>query len=327
MIKLLQVCNVGNVVGGTAACAWSITKAFPDCKHHILFFSAMTEETQTAFAHCRKEAVSKLDGKIVRRIAPDIVIFHNTPRSKIREKLPCPTIQYLHSKITPAFSDLTIACSNWLANRYPDTPEVCLQGVPRPISPEKMESRFLKGELTIGRICTPQLRKWPEESIAFYNFLSKEHPKANWEFVGCPETMRLQLRDACRNRATFLQGGWLSRSQLWRWDAMLYHHPHLTESFGRTVAEAMRAGCIPVVDNQGGFREQIVEGSGFLCLSPEEFSQAVSILKTPNVRCVRSQYCRKHADSLFSFKVFRKNLLHFFESLLRSKSALRAITE
>lgn len=316
MLKLLQVCNVGNIVGGTAACAWSVTKAFPDCEHHLLFFGEITNETRTAFLHCRIETVSKLDENIVRRINPDLGILHNTPRSRLEKRLPCATIQYLHSRITPESSDITVACSDWLAKQYTNPPDVCLQGVPCPSTPEETEARFQKQELTIGRICTPQSRKWPKELIAFYSRLSEEHPTVNWEFIGCPNAMQQELRRACKNRTTFRPAGWQSRENLWRWDAMLYHHPHLAESFGRTVAEAMRAGCIPIVDNKGGFREQIVEGTGFLCGSQEEFLQAVSNLKSPEVRCVRSQHCRKHADELFSLKAFRHRLLDVLELLL-----------
>ena len=49
-MRLLQVCNVGRIVGGTAACAWSITRAFPDLEHHVAFLSSITDETQRGFA-------------------------------------------------------------------------------------------------------------------------------------------------------------------------------------------------------------------------------------------------------------------------------------
>ena len=107
----------------------------------------------------------------------------------------------------------------------------------------------------IGRICTPQQKKWPNDVDEFYGRLADSYPQIRWEFIGCPTELQSRLSTVCHGRTTFLPAGWGARSRLWNWDALLYHNPQVTESFGRTVAEAMRAGCIPIVDDRGGFRE------------------------------------------------------------------------
>jgi hypothetical protein len=212
-----------------------------------------------------------------------MVIFHNISCSRAERRLPAVTIQYLHSKISPASADLTLYCSDWLAQLYGADPHnVCRQAVPRPKRQNRFsETRSLRTHPVIGRICTPQHRKWPDETVEFYAGLANRFPNVQWEFVGCPRKLQQSLRDACYGKATYLSASWTARSRLWFWDAMLYHHPTLTESFGRTVAESMRTGCVPIVDDKGGFREQVQKGCGFLCKKESDFFHAVEQLMSP----------------------------------------------
>jgi glycosyltransferase involved in cell wall biosynthesis len=172
----------------------------------------------------------------------------------------------------------------------------------------------LRSSLVVGRICTPSARKWPTELVPFYRDLSERHPEVRWEFVGCPTDLQARLGEAVSDRATFVPASFEARRRYWNWDVLLYHHPTLTETFGRTVAEAMRAGCIPVVDDRGGFREQIAEGTGFLCAELAEFSSALSQLEEMGERRGRSRRCRAHADERFSLERFRRELREKFRS-------------
>ena len=133
-----------------------------------------------------------------------------------------------------------------------------------------------------------------------------------WEFVGCPSSWHGRLNDACAGNAAFFGASWTHRSRLWHWDAMLYHNSRLSESFGRTAAEAMRAGCIPVVDDRGGFREQIVDGHGYLCRDRDDFVRAVEQLHSAAVRRRMSAGCEAYADDAFSLSRFGGELLGRF---------------
>ncbi|MCH7988078.1 MAG: glycosyltransferase family 4 protein [Planctomycetes bacterium] len=310
-MKILQICNVGQIVGGTAACAWTLSRSLPNCQHHVVFLSSISEETGPAFSGCRVEQWNEVTASAVKSVNPDVVILHNISCRRVEKRLPAVTIEYLHSKISPALADLTLFCSDWLAQLYgADSHNVCWQAVPRPKRLNGAgETRSLRTDPVIGRICTPQHRKWPDGTVAFYAGLANRFPNVQWEFVGCPRKLQRSLRDACDGKAGFFSASWSVRSRLWHWDAMLYHHPTLTESFGRTVAESMRAGCVPIVDDRGGFREQVQEGCGFLCKKEIEFSDAVEQLMSPAHRWRISRACRVHADEHFSLARFGKEII------------------
>ena len=116
------------------------------------------------------------------------------------------------------------------------------------------------------------------------------------------------LQSACQGRATFLPAGWVARSHLWDWDAFLYHHPTLTESFGRTLAEAARVGCIPIVDQRGGFAEQLAVVGGRGCRHQAEFSDAISELSDPESRLRLSEHVHRQANQTFSISAFSQRL-------------------
>lgn len=315
MLHLLQVCNVGQIVGGTAACAWTVTRSLPRVRHTVVFLGPVADETRRVLAPARVEQWDRVAARRVRQIGADVVLLHNTPRGRADERLPAVTVQYLHARLTPAPADRMLYCSHWLARQYGgDARAVCWQAVPRPLRPScDRDRRPSTGPLVIGRLCTPQPQKWPAAVVPFYRSLAARCPDVCWEFVGCPATRHAELSAACGGRAVFLPASWQARCHLWRWDVLLYHNAAVTESFGRTVAEAMRAGCIPVVDDRGGFTEQIPADGGFLCRSPADFAAAVHRLHDPAERRHRSRAGQIHADQRFSLTRFAADLLRHFE--------------
>lgn len=318
-MKIVQVCNVGTVCGGTAACAWSITRALPECQHVVLFLGRPTTETRNVFAPLLVKQVSTVDDDLLARWQPDLVILHNTSAAHVGPIRQTVTLQYCHSQGNHASGDFTVSCSGWLSCRLNSSPRVLYQPIPRPpVATDRFppqESRFLDDELVIGRLCTPQPRKWPAEIIPFYADLSQQFPGVRWEFVGCPRSLEPPLQEACQGRATFLAAGWEARRHFHRWHALLYHHPSLTESFGRTVAEAMLAGCLPIVDARGGFLEQIRQGeTGFLCHSPADFSSALEELSPPR-RWTMSRSARQSAEAQFSLQTFAREFRLLLKSL------------
>jgi glycosyltransferase involved in cell wall biosynthesis len=95
---------------------------------------------------------------------------------------------------------------------------------------------------------------------------------------------------------------------------VLYQHPKLTESFGRTAAEAMRAGCIPIVDARGGFLEQVTADSGFPCRTDADFAQALADLANPLRRQALSAAAVQRGDAMFSMAAFRQRLQRLWQS-------------
>jgi len=307
-MHLLQVCNVGQIVGGTAACAWSITRGFPDAKHSVAFLSRVEGVTQNAFQPHETHHWSHCTSKAIQQINPDLVILHNVSSENASLWSGAFTIQYVHSAGRRLPADQTIYCSRWLAEQCrAESKSVVWQGVPRPPQPAQPR-RKIPGRLRIGRICTPSARKWPDCLPAFYTPLASQHPHVDWDFVGCPPAMQPALYSACQGRATFLHAAWLARSHVWEWDALLYHHPTLTESFGRTLAEAARAGCIPIVDARGGFIEQLDVIGGRSCRTALDFSNAITDFADPESRLRLSKSVQQLANEQFSLSAFRKRL-------------------
>ncbi len=309
-MRLVQVCNVGQICGGTAACAWTITKAFPDWNHTVLFLSQPGPETRQAFSHCDVRHITKVSDDVLSPLQADLVILHNTAAKHVGQIRCSEVIQYQHSVGNHAHAEVTVACSKWLAEKSSIPISVLYQPVPRPAQIMDVDTRSLSDEFIIGRFCTPSLRKWPLSALPVYKRVTEEFSRVRWEFVGCPISLQPAWRDACDHRVTFLSPGWNARSNLWRWHGLLYHHPTLTESFGRTVAEALRCGCVPIVDDRGGFREQFLpRESGALCNNEEEFVAAVDQLLSPGVWWKESHQARLIGDERFSLASFRRRFL------------------
>lgn len=307
-LRLLQVCNVGRIVGGTAACAWTVTRALPEFEHVVAFLSDITPDTRAAFAYARIEHWPHCTRRMINAVRPDVVLLHNIGG---REPLSgsSVTVQYVHSAGRRAPADLTVYCSRWLAGQmHRSSADVLYQGVPRPLPDSALNSRNCDGRLVVGRICTPIAKKWPVSLLSFYARMASQFPAVEWEFVGCPVSLQDALLTACRSRARFFPAGWEARSRLWGWDALLYHNPEVTESFGRMAAESLRAGCIPVVDALGGFVEQVTPASGFLCQNEDDFAEALSALRDSAVRRRMSAAARTDGDRYFSIASFRERL-------------------
>ncbi len=314
-LRLLQICNVGQIVGGTAACAWTVCRALPECEHHVWFLSSIDAATRDAFAGCQLEKIADVNVTKITALKPDIVFLHNTSRQKIVGDLrECRSlsINYLHSRIEPAEAARRVYCSEFLRNEYAD-PGGCIlyQGVPLP---EKRFGERTGEEIVVGRLCTPTIKKWPGELVNFYRDLSSRHPEISWEFVGAPARIKLCLEDALKGRCQFHEAGWEQRSQLWQWTALLHYQPGVTESFGRTVSEAMRCGCLPIVDRRGGFCEQVDASNGFLCDQLDEFHVALSKLANSVLANRLSEAAELVSNQRFSVQGFRERLLQLFST-------------
>ncbi|MCA9054399.1 MAG: glycosyltransferase family 4 protein [Planctomycetaceae bacterium] len=253
---------------------------------------------------------------MLQQLEADLLVLHNISTDRVCDVTAPLVVQYLHSRITPAAADVTVACSRWLADQYPSdaVDAVLYQPVSLPRPERNAGNRTLRNQLTVGRICTPTPRKWPRELIPFYKRLAQSFPAIDWEFVGCPAGLVEELQAACSGRARFHPASREARLRLWEWDVMLYHHPSLTESFGRTAAESLSAGCIPVVDDRGGFREQVHSECGCLCRDVDAFERSLAQLQDPQLRSRLSRRGRSIASERFSPAAFAVRFRRLIEA-------------
>lgn len=280
-MKLLQVANVATVLGGTGACAYSITRCLPDWEHAVFFMSGqVTQELRDMF-NCQLIQESRLLPATIDAVKPDVIIWHNTDSHRMPQYIPsyCLNFYYQHSAARACIEARNRCtyfwpCSKWLGEQV-NLVDTFYQPCPIPAVPE--DKRYLRESqhlVVVGRLCTPNARKW-KDSISLYDHLSGQHEQVWWEFVGTPEPIVEELKQACRGRASFVEPSWRARSLLHKWHFLLYDST-LQESYGRVVCEAQRCGCVPIVSRRGGFLEQIEHGkSGFLCETPDDFSQAL----------------------------------------------------
>ena len=281
-MKLLQICNVATITGGTGACGWTITRALPDWQHRVVFMSGKVSDwLQQAFGDVPLSVETAVRPQLFEDFDPDVILFHNTSENRMPGHIPETAIPlyYQHSGAANARGarkrcTLFFACSRHLARKAMiDQAFVLYQPVPRPAPMEQKRT----DQFVVGRICTPIASKWVEhELLPLYAYLSERfNDRVRWEFVGCPGTMQHGIQSACRGNAWFYPAAWEARARMSYWSALLYQSS-LEESYGRTVCEAQRAGCVPIVSRLGGFIEQIDNGqTGFLCETHRDFADGL----------------------------------------------------
>ena len=119
-MKLLQICNVGNICGGTAACAWTIQRALPGWSHQVWFRSRPTSETAAAFSGATICHVPQINTRVIHESGADVALLHNIgpfpDEINGSPEFPSLVIQYHHSQGVRQTADLHVACSQWLGN-------------------------------------------------------------------------------------------------------------------------------------------------------------------------------------------------------------------
>lgn len=316
--RLVQMCNVGQLTGGTGACAWTVTRALPGFEHTVVFPSPPTAETRAGFAPVTCSVAPRLTNDLLRQLRPDVLLLHNTPAQRVTAELPKTTLVYQHSAARGLVAGSGhVVCSLWLADQLGlPRSSVLWQAVPRPPQTAGIREDSAKVRaLVLGRICTPIAKKWPEAAADQCAAITAAAPAVRWEFVGCPTDLQDRWARAVEGRCCFFPASWSARARLWTWDALVYHNPLVTESFGRTVAESMRAGCLPIVDRAGGFIEQLADGGGALCQTIEEVHAAIDRLQDPQARQAWSRIARTIADERWSLARFARDLLTRFDAL------------
>lgn len=318
-MRLLQIAKRPEIVGGTVGCAWSICQALPEWSH-VLFCcwdGTVPQRTLDAFAGHRLLTGRAVTADVLREAAPDVILLHNTDdREMAAELIPQgrPAFFYWHgsydgtmtaSARLMAASAGVFCVSEYLARQLALEGTVWYQPVPSP--PAAGEPRA-GTPLVVGRLCNPRRENWHEGLTDFYRRLALRCPGIRWEFVGCPAGLRDELAEACGG-AVFHEAGLTARQLLGSWHAMLYH-TRVTHAYGRTICEAQRAGCVPVVDRRGGFIEQIDPGeTGFLCDTVEDFAAALDELGDPETLRSVAAAARERGNQRGSLRLWRQRFL------------------
>jgi glycosyltransferase involved in cell wall biosynthesis len=150
---------------------------------------------------------------------------------------------------------------------------VVYHGVPDPFGrpPEIRRERVV---LTVGNVERPNLRRKGLEPFVRAAALL---PDVKFVVAGSWRDSAIrELQAIATPNVEFT--GWLEDAALFDWyrRASVYVQASLHEGFGMAVAEAMLAGCIPVVTNVGALPE-VVGDCGVYCRSPEPADIASAI--------------------------------------------------
>lgn len=323
---MLSVANVGTLLGGTGAAAYTVVKSLPDWKHTVLFLSGFDTSLGEKFG-CDVRFDSRLKPELLDDVKPDVILFHNTmpDRMPLNFRDGVLAVYYQHSGAL-ACRDARKRChgfltvSKWLAGKTGVRDEFVLyQPVPKPA---EMPLADHGGRNVFGRIATPgNRRKWDDAVdfyVALYEAIGEYQSRVAFEFIGCPDDVAAELHSILPCPTVFHKPSWEARSRLTAWDAMLYHSD-LEESYGRTVCEAQRAGCVPIVDRRGGFTEQIRHGeTGFLCESIEQFADAIRSVASGSCSVTREALTTA-GDQRGGLAVWRRQFLKWLDAFAESR--------
>lgn len=317
-MRALWINNVAQVLGGTLQCTASMMKALPDWDHTVYCFSGeLGEEARRLFGEGVRLCHSYVDvEQAVEEAAPDIIIWQNTSADRIPDSVrhKALNVYYQHSahgtaRQARAKCHKSFAVSKWLAEKA-GMPEESVLYQPVTI-PENTTWTQRADRLVVGRICTPQSKKWNLDDLdKWYSPICKEFPgQVQLEFVA-PEELHIEI--AKRWVGTVTDRCWTpslaARSHLHRWDVLLYCGG-VEESYGRCIKEAQRCGCVPIAERRGGVVEQIEDGCGILVDHPEQVVDAIWNLGDQQYRDEMKQRCKQRGDAEGSLAVFRSRFL------------------
>lgn len=318
-MKFLWVNNVGSVIGGTMACTLSMVRSLPDAEHTVFTFGRFGDTEYKAFP----QGVKLVSGSNLRDFIGsqkfDVIVFQNTaieamPNTYVNRPL---LVYYQHSnhrsgKQARERCDITFCVSKYLADLAGlSCDDVLYQPVTIPprVKDESYDERTKRYPFVIGRICTPNPNKWRKEDVIDLYHQIMEHremfdDKVGFHFVGASDPVKEELFKY--PNCLFSPPSFEARGYLHEWDCYLYKS-QLKETYGRVVKEAQRCGCVPIVSNQGGFREQIDSGvTGYLCDTEREFVSAVEYTFKGEIKPAE---LGKYGDSTGGLKVFRDEFL------------------
>lgn len=319
-MKVLHVNNASSPFGGTLQCTHSVVCCLPDMEHCIHSFGGPFGDVAETLFNGKvplRRGNSVVD--TMREFEPDLVIWNNTSIERM------PSTQHYgamwvyvahsgHGGVMQAAKrcHVRLCVSHYLASIIGCPSDWVLH---QPVTvPPKMEE--FAGEsvrtggkvIRVGRICTPNKRKWElDELVPYYDAIAEVNPDCRFEFVA-PLDMHVDIKSRIHGRVddTCYLPSLKAKGLLHEWDVLLYTSS-LAESFGRVVREAQRCGCVPIASNLGGFIEQIQGDAGFLVESADEVIKALAAYA--NAHDDIRKVCKERGDAAGGLQQWRTEFL------------------
>jgi len=289
MTRILWVNNLANICGGTLQATHSMVHALPGCEHIVLALAGRFDADCTA---AFPQGTLLLSNQTVRELTdthkPELLVYQNTrPADMTDDSGTALSVYYQHSEHAGAAEARRRCARSFAVSKYLATAEgmphddVLYQPVTIPRKHEKCRPRDSGARVTLGRICTPKASKWnprhviePIREAARYG-----STRLRFVFVGAPPDIETWVRKELERtdaEVEFHPASYEARGLLHEWHFLLYS-TDIQESFGRTVKEAQRCGCYPIVSSVGGFKEQILQPEhGFLFEEVDEIPEAMA---------------------------------------------------
>lgn len=282
--KLLWVMNVA-WVGGTGLWCLEQIKAMSLWHHHVVYLNdcpdfSVIDQFQQAGAEI--SFVPSLTPDILGAINPSAVILSNTGPNKIAGGHPWKWITrdyyvvYVHhSTVRPylPFSEIDVFVSEYLKSQYANLHDRMKRIlITPPVS--DMEAFFAidrieSNRCVIGRVTNDNKIKYPKELKAILDEVGQPtFIVGAQKYWGAPPEGSTYPAINSQSVPNFLR----------EMDVFVYR-TNLSETWGRTVTEAMASGIPVVVENKGGVAEQVRNGiDGFVCATDEEFVEKLKLL-------------------------------------------------
>jgi glycosyltransferase involved in cell wall biosynthesis len=198
----------------------------------------------------------------------------------------------------------------------PEQVTVIHHGVPDPfgaLGPDKAREPLA---LTVGPIAESTLIQKGHKPFVE---AARHLPDVRFVFVGKPLDDAIEtLRAVAADNVEFK--GWVSDEELEDLysRASVYVQPSLHEGFGLAVAEAMLAGCVPVVMDVTAMPE-VVDGAGVLISSQEPAAVAAGIRAALDLGPEAHQAARDRILTEFPMEMRREGILRVAEEALQRR--------
>ena len=200
----------------------------------------------------------------------------------------------------------------------PDTVTVVHHGVPDPFGPLSERGEREAVALTVGHLAkTTLMQKGHQPFVEAARHL----PDVRFVFVGKAHDEAIEhLRAIASDNVQFT--GWLSDGDLealYR-RASVYVQPSRHEGFGLAVAEAMLAGCVPVVMDATAMPE-VVDGAGVLISSQDPESIAAGVREALELGPAGARRARERIAGEFPIDIRREGILRVVGEALTESPA------
>jgi len=301
--KLLWVMNVC-WKGGTGLWALECIREMPIWQHTVVWLNGEPDiSVHNEFLEAGVD-IAKVDNitkDLVKEIKPSGIILSNTDPSRILEGQEWLTsnfnVVYVHhSTVRPwlAGAAVDVFVSEHLRTQYRNLESrmrsvlVCppIGEIGRYLNIRRVE----QARCVVGRISSDNKDKFPVEQL--------EILKA----TGCPCLVvgGEKYWGAPPDNFQYPDFGSQSVSSLLSQIDIFVYRTNLTETWGRTITEAMASGIPVVCEKRGGPAEQIRHGiDGFLCDTDAEFIEKIQLLATDqNLRFRMGKHAREKAKQL-----------------------------